>query len=135
MTPVDDTGLFTHETRLDSGTVAVSGLGSVAMVGRGVDCALVLANDTVSRRHAKVTFRSAWVDVEDLDSSNGTRINGVEVEGTMLAPVGARVQFGRVERVVVLSADGTCATLTDPDPLTSGPAAPVPPTAAWATMP
>jgi len=124
MTAINDaTGLFTHETGLDGGTAPAGGLGSFALVGRASDCSLVLADDTVSPMHAKVTFRSAWVDVEDLGSNYGTRINGVEVEGIMPAPVGARVQFGRVERVVVMSADGSCATLTDPDPVIQAPAA------------
>lgn len=131
----DDTDAINHETRLDSSTQTVGGLGSVQIVGRGADCSLVLADDTVSHLHAKVTMRSAWVDVEDLDSSNGTWINGVEVSGTMPAPVGAWVQFGGVVRVVVMSADGTYATLADPEWVQRAQAAQAPPTAVGASMP
>jgi pSer/pThr/pTyr-binding forkhead associated (FHA) protein len=47
------------------------------VLGRTEGCDLVLKDDRVSRRHASLTVRpDGRVDVADLDSSNGTFVNG-----------------------------------------------------------
>ena len=56
------------------------------LVGRHHDCDVVLGDLSVSRRHARLTFRDGnWV-VRDLDSTNGTRINGQPVIRCRLRP-------------------------------------------------
>lgn len=49
------------------------------VVGRHDSCDIVVDDMTVSRRHAQLRFRDgAWV-VRDLDSTNGTTVNGQRV--------------------------------------------------------
>ena len=47
------------------------------VLGRGSDCDLALGDDdTVSRRHAEIAVRAGLCLVRDLDSCNGTLLNG-----------------------------------------------------------
>jgi pSer/pThr/pTyr-binding forkhead associated (FHA) protein len=63
-------------------------------VGRAADADLVLADDLVSRRHARVSQRGAGAVVEDLGSRNGTFVNGNQIHGpTRLVP-GDQLQLG-----------------------------------------
>lgn len=63
-------------------------------VGRAADADLVLADELVSRRHARVRQRGAGAVVEDLGSRNGTFVNGNQIHGpTRLVP-GDQLQLG-----------------------------------------
>jgi hypothetical protein len=54
------------------------------LLGRHPACDVVLGDATVSRRHAQLMFRDgAWV-LQDLASTNGTRVNGQRVGRTTL---------------------------------------------------
>ena len=69
------------------------------LIGRGSPCDVVLTGQTVSRRHAELFFREgSWVLV-DLDSTNGTYINGSRVHRAQLLP-GDRLAFGREQLLV-----------------------------------
>ena len=49
------------------------------ILGRGSDCGILLADNNVSRHHAKLEFNGAsWV-ITDLDSANGTFVNGSNI--------------------------------------------------------
>jgi hypothetical protein len=70
------------------------------LVGRDPEyCDIVFEHPTVSRRHARLLHRDgSWV-LKDLDSTNGTTINGKRVSRCRLAP-GDRVALGRQAVVV-----------------------------------
>lgn len=53
--------------------------GDMLSVGRGEDCNLSIAHDTLSRRHLTVHLRDGQCWVEDHGSSNGTFINGKRI--------------------------------------------------------
>ncbi|MGD0944302.1 MAG: DUF3662 and FHA domain-containing protein [Acidimicrobiales bacterium] len=56
------------------------GVGSqVLTIGRLPECAIVLDDPNVSRRHAQVRREGDAVFVVDLGSTNGTRVNGIVV--------------------------------------------------------
>jgi hypothetical protein len=56
------------------------GIGSqVVTIGRLPECAVVLDDPNVSRRHAQVRREGDAIFVVDLGSTNGTRVNGVPV--------------------------------------------------------
>ena len=55
------------------------------VVGRSATCDLAVADPFLSRQHARIQRRGDEIRVEDLGSSNGTRVNGEPVAGK--APV------------------------------------------------
>src|SRR5262245_36423186 len=59
--------------------------GKEAVLGRSPECALVLPDAGVSRRHARVVRRGEQFLLEDLKSKNGTFVNGVSVRKRTLA--------------------------------------------------
>ena len=64
------------------------------LIGRHPSSDVVVTDDTVSRRHARLIFRDgSWI-VQDLDSTNGTRLNGQPVGRCRLRP-GDQLALGR----------------------------------------
>ncbi|HUG19329.1 MAG TPA: PAS domain S-box protein [Planctomycetaceae bacterium] len=66
-------------TGLKSGTEVTLGSGT-AVLGREADCEIFLPDKTVSRRHAQITFRQDGYYLEDLQSRNGTYVNGQKIQ-------------------------------------------------------
>lgn len=63
-----------------------SGTDTEMLIGRHHDCDVVLSDLSVSRRHARLLFRDGrWV-LQDLDSTNGTSVNGSRVGRCELRP-------------------------------------------------
>jgi FHA domain-containing protein/uncharacterized protein DUF1707 len=75
--------------------VPVLGLpeGSVTL-GRSRSCDCVLAEPSVSRRHAELRREGARWLIRDLGSRNGTRVNGVRILDEAEVGPGDRVSFG-----------------------------------------
>jgi len=63
------------------------------IVGRGTGVEIPLADESVSRRHALLTVTEDGVTVLDLDSHNGTRVNGRVVKSSQVLD-GDEVRFG-----------------------------------------
>jgi pSer/pThr/pTyr-binding forkhead associated (FHA) protein/tetratricopeptide (TPR) repeat protein len=89
-----------------------------AIVGRDAAAELSIDNDSVSRRHAELRMEAGavWV-VRDLDSSNGTFVNGTKVKHGLdvRLKAGDKVRFGETHWVFAL---GTAAA---PLPTPAGP--------------
>jgi pSer/pThr/pTyr-binding forkhead associated (FHA) protein len=49
------------------------------IIGRDSTCEITTLDDTVSARHARLTYHHAQWWLEDLNSTNGTRLNGQTV--------------------------------------------------------
>jgi FHA domain len=56
------------------------------VVGRLPSCEVVLSDPSVSRRHARLFFRDGSWLIQDLDSKNGTVLNGVRVGRSEVRP-------------------------------------------------
>lgn len=54
------------------------------VIGRGGDCDLVLTDDGVSRRHARLQLTEEGVFLEDLGSTNGCFVGGQRVQRVLL---------------------------------------------------
>lgn len=54
------------------------------VVGRGKDASIVVEDDSISRRHVQFSVDGQFVEVHDLDSTNGTFVNGRRVKQCML---------------------------------------------------
>lgn len=65
-------------------------------------CALVLGDDSISRRHARLTVGGERATIEDLGSTNGTFVEGKRLTAFAVTPirVGNRLRFGEVELVL-----------------------------------
>lgn len=64
------------------------------VVGRGLDCGVMLSDASVSRRHFQLEADGdVWV-LQDLGSGNGTKVNGTKVKGIALAE-GMRIEIGQ----------------------------------------
>jgi len=64
------------------------------IVGRGDDVGIKLSDDTASRRHASIQVIEGHAFVEDLNSRNGTWINGERLEGARPLRDGDKIQIG-----------------------------------------
>ncbi len=65
------------------------------VLGRGPACRLVLDHDSVSRAHAQLRRTDEGWEILDLESTNGTWVNGWRVERATLHP-GDVVQLGEL---------------------------------------
>jgi ABC-type multidrug transport system ATPase subunit/pSer/pThr/pTyr-binding forkhead associated (FHA) protein len=68
---------------------------SQIVIGREQDADITIAAPAVSRQHARLLRRGQAVYIEDLDSSNGTFVNGQRVDGTRLLADGDRIGIGQ----------------------------------------
>lgn len=66
------------------------------IVGRTRRAQIVIVDATVSRRHARLVCSPGRLTVEDLNSSNGTRVNECPISSPSTLRVGDHVQFGYV---------------------------------------
>lgn len=56
------------------------------IVGRGRDCDFRVEDPNVSRRHAAIFWSEGKIMIEDLDSTNGTMVNGYPVSSAVIGP-------------------------------------------------
>jgi pSer/pThr/pTyr-binding forkhead associated (FHA) protein len=75
---------------------AVFALDAVTTIGRDVNNAVVIEDPFASSEHCALTFRGRSWFVEDLGSTNGTFLNGNQVDGTAPMSYGDEIQVGEV---------------------------------------
>src|SRR5256714_4961716 len=63
------------------------------VIGRSSDLDMVLIEDMVSRKHAKIALQDGAITIADLGSTNGTFVNGEKVKKTPLKE-GDRILIG-----------------------------------------
>jgi pSer/pThr/pTyr-binding forkhead associated (FHA) protein len=74
--------------------------GNMKTVGRATRADFIVDANLVSRVHCRLTAGATEIEVEDLESTNGTFLNGQRVERRALAKAGDRIGVGRVELTV-----------------------------------
>ena len=109
----------THELKVDKTTI-----------GRVEDNTFQIAEPSVSSHHCEILLRGSEVVVRDLNSTNGTFINGEKVTETVIKP-GQVLRLGQIEmRLETDSATSSVApssTTSTPAPTASWPHRPTPP--------
>jgi pSer/pThr/pTyr-binding forkhead associated (FHA) protein len=71
------------------------------VIGRGRGADIVIAEPTMSRAHAAIGFDGSHFFVQDLGSTNGTRVNGSREQKAVLKN-GDEVQLGKLAIAVTL---------------------------------
>lgn len=64
------------------------------VIGRDEDVSLRISSAEVSRRHCVIHVSGDVVQIEDLDSRNGTFVDGFPIKGTAPLPVGSVLSVG-----------------------------------------
>ncbi len=100
-----------HELKVDKTTI-----------GRVDDNTFPIAEPSVSSHHCEILLRGADVVVHDLNSTNGTFINGNQITGEAVLKPGQTLKLGQIE--LKLEVEGVPATAA-PSP-SSAPSAPAP---------
>jgi len=77
------------------------------ILGRNSNCDIVIPMRQVSRQHARVFSKQDKVQVEDLDSKNGTFVNGVLIKEPAPLEDGDELQISLAQHFVFLSSDAT----------------------------
>jgi pSer/pThr/pTyr-binding forkhead associated (FHA) protein len=73
--------------------------GNTRTVGRATGADFIVDAPLVSRVHCRISaLPSGELEVSDLESTNGTYVNGTRIEQVRLAS-GDRIQIGRVELI------------------------------------
>lgn len=76
--------------------------GNIKTIGRAARADFIVDAPLVSRVHCRLTAGADALEVKDLDSTNGTFVNGERVAKALLKG-GDRVGVGRVELIVELA--------------------------------
>ena len=74
----------------------------VFTIGSGKQNDLVLDDSTASRRHCEIEVGEGGYQIRDLDSTNGTLVDGVRVTSTTRLPDDATLTLGGVTARMVL---------------------------------
>src|SRR5438477_11514502 len=72
----------------------------VVVIGRGAEAELRLDHASVSRKHARILIEGGELRVSDLESHNGTLVNGQPIEGARALVTGDVVTIGEVVLVI-----------------------------------
>jgi len=70
-------------------------IGDAVTIGRAPSNDIVIDHPTVSAQHARLTKSTSGYRIEDLESTNGTQINGVSISDAQLKN-GAEIRFGYI---------------------------------------
>ena len=74
---------------------------ALSTIGRGSDNDITLNDTFVSAEHARLSWNGrGWV-IEDLGSTNGTRVNGKSIRRAAAVKAGDTLEFGRVKLKLV----------------------------------
>jgi pSer/pThr/pTyr-binding forkhead associated (FHA) protein len=76
--------------------------GAEFTIGRGDDVNLRPQSDLISRRHCSLGIRDGKAYLKDLNSSNGTYLNGNRIQGEVQLNVRDRLRVGRLQFEVVI---------------------------------
>ncbi|NQU11416.1 FHA domain-containing protein [bacterium] len=87
--------------------------GPVITIGRSEDNAVCIPDSTVSGHHAVLRRQAEGYDLEDLESTNGTYVNGEPVSRVALGTV-AKIQVGVIELLYIERAPATASEVPSP---------------------
>ncbi|HEY8131359.1 MAG TPA: FHA domain-containing protein [Thermoanaerobaculia bacterium] len=81
------------------------------VIGRGSRCQIRLHSSSVSRQHARIRLDSSGPSIEDLQSRNGTFVNGKRIEAPTALQNGDNIEIGVDAMTIVNVEEAPTATL------------------------
>jgi len=75
------------------------------VIGRDSDCECKLTHGTVSARHARLTFHHNQWWVDDLQSTNGTKLNDESLQTPTVVVNGDTIKCGETTLTVILNTE------------------------------
>lgn len=90
------------------------------ILGRGEECDIVLAERQVSRQHIRIYTEGDLYYIQDLDSKNGTWVNGQQLKGNRELRDGDEVHVALAVRIRFIGSGATSPLAADPPPFLSG---------------
>jgi serine/threonine protein kinase len=76
------------------------------LIGRDIHCPVYLDSEHISRNHAKLQLSHDGIQIEDLNSTAGTYLDGVTVRGKLRIKPGQRLQVGDLTVDLQLESEG-----------------------------
>src|SRR5207244_3458608 len=92
----------THELKVDKTTI-----------GRVEDNTFQIAEPSVSSHHCEILLRGSDVVVRDLNSTNGTYVNGEKITESVIKP-GQTLRLGQIEMRLETESSGAASSLPPP---------------------
>ena len=78
------------------------------LIGRDLNCDITISDRQVSRIHAKIEMKKDMqLGIIDLDSKNGTYVNGDRLDSTHLLEDGDVIKIALVQELIFISSDAT----------------------------
>lgn len=74
---------------------------SSLIFGRGRNCDVVIEDKLMSRQHFAIELTEEKMVIVDLESANGTKVNGVQLKGRRILNIGDRICAGQTDIVIV----------------------------------
>ncbi len=99
-------------------------MGREVIIGRSSDLDMVLVEDMVSRKHAKISVSNGQVVIQDLGSTNGTFVNGEKIKRVRLRE-GDRILIG-TSIIKLVAMDGSSTSSVAALPLDGSATSPPP---------
>jgi pSer/pThr/pTyr-binding forkhead associated (FHA) protein len=72
-----------------------------SVIGRSPACEVFVADNSISRKHACFEVHGSRINLEDLNSLNGTLVNDKRIKGATAVEVGEEMLFGDLEALMV----------------------------------
>ncbi len=68
----------------------------ITLIGRNEQCDIMIDDPLISRRHSQITWDGAYCTIEDLNSTNGTFVNGQRLNQPRVLKNGDQVRVAEV---------------------------------------
>ena len=79
----------------------------LVVLGRGSECDLLLPERQVSRQHVRIKHIDDQYVLEDLDSKNGTWVNGQQLKGERVLHDGDEIQIALAVKMIFVESEAT----------------------------
>ena len=91
-----------HFPRLDFGPIVVQISNNKCSIGRNLGNIVIIPQEMISAYHAEIIYDGNYYKLKDLDSTNGTFVNGNRLKNEIQLQHSDRLQFGNIEATFLM---------------------------------